>query len=49
MKCTPINVTALTIVEIDPHRDYRGVYSCPSRRTAAGMSPVSVVRAEPEL
>jgi dTDP-4-dehydrorhamnose 3,5-epimerase len=49
MKYTPTAVAALTIVDIDPHRDYRGFYSCPSRSATAGMPPVRVVGAEPEL
>jgi hypothetical protein len=49
MKYTPTDVTALTVVEIDPYRDNRGFYSCPSRRPTAGMPRVWVVGAEPEL
>ncbi len=49
MKYILTDAAALQIVDIDPHRDYTGFYLCPSRRPSAGMSPVRVVGAEPEL
>jgi hypothetical protein len=49
MKYTPTDVAALTIVDIDPHRDYRGFYSCPGRRPTPEMPPVWVVGAGSEL
>jgi hypothetical protein len=49
MKYAPTDVAALTIVDIDPHRDYCGFYSCPSRRPTAGIPSGWVVAAEFEL
>jgi hypothetical protein len=49
MKYILTEAAALPIVDIDPHRDYNGFSLCPSRRPTAGMSPVRVAGAEPEL
>jgi hypothetical protein len=49
MKYILADVAALPTVDIDPHRDHSGFHLCPSRRPTAGMSPVRIVGAEPEL
>jgi hypothetical protein len=49
MKYISTDVAALPTVDIDPHGGYSGFCLCPSHRPTAGMSPVRVMGAGPEL